>query len=259
MNWYYVDAGNQSGPVSDEQIEDLRRSGKITEDTLVWKEGMTDWLPYRQAKPSPTVAAATATPVFTSGTWPAVTTAGVVCAECGRHFDPNDMIKHGEVFICAGCKPIFMQKLAEGAKIDTGAMNYAGFWIRFAAKFVDGIITNIVTFPLGFISGLMVRGQQSPETIIVTQLIVTGISLAFTLGYNVFFVGKYGATPGKMVFKLKIVMSDGNPVSYGRATGRFFAEILSSLICMIGYIMAGFDEEKRALHDRICNTRVIYK
>jgi len=58
---------------------------------------------------------------------------------------------------------------------------------------------------------------------------------------------------------LKVVMEDGGPVSYGRATGRFFAEILSGMVCYIGYIIAGFDSQKRSLHDHICSTRVIYK
>jgi uncharacterized RDD family membrane protein YckC len=73
-------------------------------------------------------------------------------------------------------------------------------------------------------------------------------------------VGKYGATVGKMAAKIKIVNADGTPVSYGKAAGRYFAEILSSMICGIGYLMVAFDnEEKRALHDRICNTRVVRK
>jgi uncharacterized RDD family membrane protein YckC len=77
--------------------------------------------------------------------------------------------------------------------------------------------------------------------------------------YSIFFVGKYGATPGKMVCGLRVVASDGGTLSYGRATGRFFAELLSGLVCYIGYIIAGFDSQKRALHDHICNTRVVYK
>ena len=72
-------------------------------------------------------------------------------------------------------------------------------------------------------------------------------------------VGKHGATPGKMACGLKVVSPDGGPVSYGKACGRFFAEMLSGLTLGIGYIMVAFDDEKRALHDRICNTRVIRK
>jgi uncharacterized RDD family membrane protein YckC len=79
------------------------------------------------------------------------------------------------------------------------------------------------------------------------------------IGYETFFIGKYGATPGKMACKIKVVTADGGKVSYLLAFGRYFAKVLSSLTCLIGYIMAAFDDEKRALHDRICNTRVVFK
>ena len=63
-----------------------------------------------------------------------------------------------------------------------------------------------------------------------------------------------------MACGLKVVDADGNKISYGRALGRGFAEILSGLICDIGYIIAAFDNpQKRSLHDHICSTRVIYK
>ena len=65
-------------------------------------------------------------------------------------------------------------------------------------------------------------------------------------------------TPGKMVFKLTVVDASGGKISYGRAFGRSCAEILSQMICAIGYIIAAFDDQKRALHDHMCNTRVIY-
>jgi uncharacterized RDD family membrane protein YckC len=54
-----------------------------------------------------------------------------------------------------------------------------------------------------------------------------------------------------------VVRPDGRPVDLGRAFGRYFAKILSAFILLIGYIIAGFDSEKRALHDMICDTRVI--
>jgi uncharacterized RDD family membrane protein YckC len=60
-----------------------------------------------------------------------------------------------------------------------------------------------------------------------------------------------------MLMKIKVVTADGIPMSYGRSTGRYFAKILSGLIIYIGYLMAFWDEEKRALHDRICKTRVV--
>ena len=93
----------------------------------------------------------------------------------------------------------------------------------------------------------------------IVQLVFQIVYFAVYGAYSIFFVGKYGATPGKMACKIKVVDETGAKIGYGRATGRFFAEFLSGLLCYIGYIMVAFDEEKRALHDRICNTRVIYK
>jgi uncharacterized RDD family membrane protein YckC len=60
-----------------------------------------------------------------------------------------------------------------------------------------------------------------------------------------------------MVCGLKVVRSGGEKVSYGRAFGRYWATFVSGMILAIGYIMAAFDSQKRALHDRICDTRVI--
>ena len=85
------------------------------------------------------------------------------------------------------------------------------------------------------------------------------LSIAIALLYESFFLVQYGATPGKMVLNLKVVTVDGGGLSWGRAIGRHFAaRYLSTYITLcIGCIMAGFDSEKRALHDHIVGTRVI--
>ena len=85
------------------------------------------------------------------------------------------------------------------------------------------------------------------------------IAIAFNAVYAGFFIGRYGATPGKMACQLIVVDANGAPISYSRSFGRGFAEIVSGITCYIGYIIAAFDGEKRALHDHICSTRVIYK
>jgi len=93
----------------------------------------------------------------------------------------------------------------------------------------------------------------------VFQLVLFFINLAIAISYETFMIGKYGSTVGKMACNLKVVTPEGGQVSYMRAFGRYFAKILSYLICAIGYIIAAFDDQKRALHDRICDTRVVYK
>jgi uncharacterized RDD family membrane protein YckC len=81
--------------------------------------------------------------------------------------------------------------------------------------------------------------------------------MAINCCYETFFVARLGATPGKMALGLKVVRPDGGPVGLGRAFGRYFAKFLSMIILGIGYIMVGFDSEKRGLHDMICGTRVV--
>ena len=85
------------------------------------------------------------------------------------------------------------------------------------------------------------------------------VTIGVAAAYTTWFLGKYAATPGKMALGLKVITADGGKVSYLKAFGRYFAEIVSGIILNIGYIMAAFDDEKRALHDRICNTRVVKK
>jgi hypothetical protein len=50
MNWYYVENGQQRGPLTEAQLDDLAKAGTIKSDTLVWAEGMANWLPYSQAR-----------------------------------------------------------------------------------------------------------------------------------------------------------------------------------------------------------------
>lgn len=252
MNWYYTENGQQAGPVDDAQLDELIRSGKVQPDTLLWREGMPAWVPCREVKGGAKPAS------------PAIPVAGapaqVVCAECGKTFPIDETIPHGNARVCAACKPVFLQKLAEGAALNTGQLNYAGFGIRFGAKFIDGLILG-VPFMIVYVYELvsMNRGAAPPQLGIVPALTNFGF-LFVQLAYQVFFLGKFGATPGKMACKLKVVRSDGSPIGYGRAAGRFFAELLSGLICYIGYIMVAFDKpQRRALHDHICNTRVVYK
>jgi uncharacterized RDD family membrane protein YckC len=259
MNWFYVDAGQQAGPVDDTQLQALVTSGKIQPGTLVWHEGMANWQPYQEvAQPGLRVATA---PPPTAGSAPSASQAA--CAECGGLFNVQDMISYGNLRVCARCKPIFMQRLAEGARIQTGTFRYAGFWIRVGAKLLDGLILGIIFLPplLYFIfrnMGAGLRGPPSPQIQIVQGIIQLGYMFV-NFAYGIFFLGKYGATPGKMVCKIQVVTAEGGKISYARAAGRVFAEILSGIICYIGYFMVAFDGQKRALHDHICNTRVIYK
>src|ERR1035438_3031031 len=90
MDWYYVDAGQQAGPVNDAQLEALVSRGTILNDTLVWREGMVNWRMYGEViAPGSRVLAA---PPIVGPAPPTVTPGQAVCVECGRVFDVQEMI-----------------------------------------------------------------------------------------------------------------------------------------------------------------------
>lgn len=260
MSWYYAENNERRGPIEDAAFQTLVESGAIKPDTLVWREGYATWMPFSEAAgataglSSPPVATASALaearPV--SGTT-TLTSSAAICSQCGRLFSADEMVSYENRYVCADCKPVFFQKIKEGASV-VGQREFAGFWIRFGAKFVDGIIMNVASQIVQLVIGMALR--SSPDSAVMIGALV---SLVLNAGYVIYFTGKYGATPGKMACKLEVIRPDGSPMTFGRATGRYFAEILSSLTLLIGYIMAAFDEEKRALHDRICDTRVVRK
>jgi uncharacterized RDD family membrane protein YckC len=162
------------------------------------------------------------------------------------------------------------------AAVAAAGRHYGGFWIRFVARLIDGIILGvinaIVRIPFMLMFGASVglgrglglglgdvRGGLifAPAIAGVLGMSVL-IGLAIGVAYDVYFLSAHGATPGKMALGLRVIRADGGPISPMLALARHFAEWLSGIIFLIGYIMAGFDPEKRALHDRICETRVIY-
>ena len=119
--------------------------------TLVWHEGMANWLPYGQVNPARAATLTAEPPPPAIGSLPpsgSAPTTGteVVCVQCNRMFPREETIQYGTAYVCATCKPTFVQKLKEGAVTPTylGAMDYAGFWIRFGAKLIDGLAIMIV-------------------------------------------------------------------------------------------------------------------
>jgi uncharacterized RDD family membrane protein YckC len=192
------------------------------------------------------------------------------CAECGRPTMPDELASFNGHMVCPECKNTYVQKLREGVTPGVVAFHYAGFWIRFVASLLDGIILAVVAgilsafFLPSFMPREIIRGNPTPEesvAMLAPMLGMMGVSILVNMlvacSYETFFVARLGATPGKMALGLKVVRPDGGPVSAGRAAGRYFSKLISSMILMIGYIMAGFDSQKRALHDMICDTRVI--
>jgi uncharacterized RDD family membrane protein YckC len=148
---------------------------------------------------------------------------------------------------------------------------YAGFWLRLVAFLIDAIVLHfvftIVTWP--FIASMGIRGimrgriPTSPDELIPLMRGLFHLFLIRTvlnwLYYALLESSAWQATLGKKALGLEVTDMQGMRISFGRATGRFFAKIISGIILFIGFIMAGFTERKQALHDMIAGTLVIRK
>lgn len=258
MQWYYAKGKEPVGPFSEKTFHSLVHEGTITPATLVWHEGMANWKAYglinqeNQEIDQATVEldAAEVEEVPAPGTAP--------CSHCGFAYSPEEMIRYGDAWVCSRCKPLFIQKFKEEMSV-TSALNYAGFWVRVGAKFIDGIILWLISMLFTLGAGLIAAPYADPYQTMAIRVFLALVQITIAASYTTWFLGKFDATPGKMAFHLLVVNPDGTSIGYGRALGRHFAEWISGLLVGIGYLMVAFDPEKRSLHDRICSTRVIRK
>ena len=237
--WYYAVNKERKGPVDEATLLELASSGTLTSESLVWREGMGDWQPFRVAV----------------GDHPP---AGEI--------PPQQSIQLGGQTVTEATKDKYVQRLREGVATTGKGWRYGGFWIRFAALMIDGVFTTIAAYaiiiPLAFFMGgtlmsaLDSTGEESLG--LAFFFIITGISIAIPAGYYTLTTGsKMQATFGKKLVGLRVICEDGSDVTYGRALGRYFGYMLGTMIFCLGLIMAAFDDQKRALHDHLCKTRVI--
>lgn len=127
------------------------------------------------------------------------------------------------------------------------SMNYGGFWIRFLAYVIDGILLSVV-------AGLLF-GNTCPETGYCAGY--QGPSMIIPLAYMFGFWVWKGATPGKMICKLQIVDEKGGKITWQMAALRLVGYAVSAITLCIGFIMIGFDAKKQGLHDKIAKTYVV--
>ena len=181
------------------------------------------------------------------------------CPNCGKKFE----IQPDWIGKAAECPYCHEQVIIEIDNPQNNPYQVAGIGERFVALFIDGMILGAVNFILftipSIIINLALMNSDSTLSSLISALLqaVTGLlSCVIGMAYEAFFLNKYGATPGKMVFHIKVQYNGQNP-SVLRSIGRYWARALSYLICCIGYIMAFFDPEHKALHDTICDTIVV--
>lgn len=200
----------------------------------------------------------------------------LACSQCGRALAQSDLVHIAGNWVCADCKPAFLSRvMASGAAgASPLAWRYGGFWIRFGARFIDGLVFIVPILILAAVlipNLLRARGQApiSPNSVFAGFGFLTFFVVLLLAGgcYEILMLKYHSGTLGKMACGLKVVRADGSSLSWGVCFGRFFMwnvvtsgiPYVSSVLMLVSSIMLGVDNEKRALHDRVCDTRVIYK
>lgn len=253
MDWYYAINNERKGPVTSEQLAKLVAEGTVDGETKVWRQGMPDWQDYGSLTPEEGLPHAGAT-VDTE-----------VCAVSGKRYPRREMIQYEGKWVSAEHRDTFFQRLREGVPLNDGSVvpgpyGYGNFGRRFVALLVDSILLGLVNGVVGAVVGGVLAatgGLGSQESLLIMQWGLNLFGGLVGLSVDILFIRKYDATPGKMALGLKVLRANGDKLSVGRIIGRFFGEYVSGIILGIGYIMAGFDDQRRTLHDRMCDTRVI--
>ncbi len=134
-----------------------------------------------------------------------------------------------------------------------------GFWIRFIAYLIDGIVIGVPLLILGAILGAF-SGSSTANQVSEGLVIWYLIALVVSIGYFIYFWSAGGGqTLGMRMFKLRVIKTNGSPVSVGSAVLRYIGMIINSIIfgLPIGWIWAAFDKNKQGWHDKIAGTYVI--
>jgi uncharacterized RDD family membrane protein YckC len=231
VKWYYAEGDQKIGPLNEDEFALLVGAGTIAPETLVWRKGMRGWQTLTETRGEETV------------------------------FIPHVEEADNQV-PSAESKP-----MAEAQEIRTAVtpagwstgLVYAGRAKRFSAKMIDFVFMfTLATMIDGLSRRLFPAVQGAGGDIDKVYIVTMLIDMLLGMIYLTWFVGKFGATPGKMVFNLKVVTSSGGKVGYRQAFGRYWAEsVVIWLTLMLGYLPVLFDSQRRGLHDRLCNTRVV--
>jgi len=220
MDWFYAQNNQQKGPVTAEALISMLQQGHVQPGDLVWREGMANW------------QAAGTVPELATGVPPVDPSLG--------YFNP--------------------------VAAPAGPPVYAGFWLRFVAWILDFFLLFVVGSIIGFVLGFE-RPMFNPHRGFGNPAFNFGLmSIQSVMGavigwlyYALMETSNFQGTLGKMALGLIVTDLSGQPISFGRATGRYFGKFISEMTLSIGYMMAGWTQQKQALHDIMAGCLVLRK
>lgn len=240
-SWYYADPqGRQQGPFDAAGLAEHAREGRLTADSLVWRDGLADWRPLHTL----------ADELDLSGWLPAAAASTPYAPPAAQITAGHEVVVQGHVV-------------------------QAGLWKRFAASFIDSFVTTILSYalliPLMLVGmGAMGLGGEGGSPL------AAGAGIASMLAmYPILFLvpsiyfgwmqsSSLQASLGKLAVGIKVVRTDGQRIGFWRGFLRSLAYVLfGALTCGLGVLISGLmvalTERKQALHDMLCDTLVVDK
>lgn len=228
--WYYVDrAHDRHGPITAEALARAFREGRVQRDSLVWREGMTQWEPlesHLQELPAPPPAAPV--PVAPPAAPPQTAAQAPVATDIDHVVD-------------------------------------AGFIRRLVAFIIDNMLLGTAYYAVLMVGmvvmAVAVAGATDGGAVAATGAVL--MALAYAVMSYFYYVGmersKLQATMGKLALGIKVVDADGRRLGWGKASARWAGSLVSYLILYFGFFMAGWTRRKQALHDLMAGTYVVDK
>jgi uncharacterized RDD family membrane protein YckC len=229
--WYFMRGQERVGPLTQDQIQQLYQQGDITDTHYVWTAGIPNWVPAGQVRDH---------------------LVGPVAS------DPDSPNLLHDLGLDEPVVKPYTYTPGGGGYGGGGAVGmYAGLWLRLVAVCLDAIIfTCVLGIPLAIVQTMMVDGMllQPADWEALLNIILAVLNIVI---YAAFEASPWQGTPGKKILRIRVTDLNGDRVSFARAATRNVTKILSTLILLIGFIMAGFTEKKQALHDMLAGCLVV--
>ncbi|ALN78520.1 RDD family protein [Lysobacter antibioticus] len=285
--WYYSDnERNRHGPLDGADMAARHRSGELGPDTLVWRDGLAQWRPWRElahelvaepgfaAEPErpqaqPGAAAASADRQADPAHATSVTAAAAATAPAAPVYDGSSATAESDSPYAAPRAGV-----ADDTTVVYGfEVVHVGFWKRLAAYMIDSLLVGIAYYAVSMVLtvGLIGFGMSSASGLSsATWLENPGVAIAVLMGVvytciglisAAYYVGfessSMQATLGKLAVGIKVVDADGRRLTRMRALGRWASSLLSYLSLCVGFLMIAFTDRKRGLHDILAKTQVV--
>lgn len=251
MKWFYIDESitdgeRRQGPYTIEEIHDFVNQGKITDSTLVWHSGEEGWKTWKEA------------------------------LEIEKKAEMEGLESSRDELLQNTINELLKEQIREFE-----SKRFAGFFARALAYTIDnvilGLVGGVILFALG--SGGLVdletiqvaaanyAGDPTSGESLNKLIEAPGMSTFLTVWsivqtiYFIVFHAIYSATPGKKLFHIHVETAYGEKLNWPISIARYLCSVLTQFTMFfygLGYLIVLFDPKRRALHDWIARTFVVY-